>query len=603
MIQLQPLPDTVPITSFSPFPCALSHDSWTRLPTWVKACIQTNEASSRNRPWAILTASDYMRFSCDGNRTDFESKYFSRREKVIDLTLGFCLQRDELCLNELIDGVFLLCEESGWQLPAHNGYIRDGELYPLPDNTRPVIDLFAAETGALLGLVYYLIQDSAAQFPLVFKRIEQEVEKRILAPFLQDHFWWMGNGDEPMCNWTPWCCQNVLLATLLLPFEGLQRQVINRVIYALNCFLKDYQEDGACNEGVAYYRHAALCFSNCVDILNQVCGDYYRDIFSTPTLVNMANFITKNHISGRWYFNFADSSPLLDACDVREYHFATLTHSRELMSHALMDWHQSVNRGEKRRLANEYSLYYQLQGAFLSLEMHEQCDVMLNKGSTTIEDTYYPSIGQFISRDRRFCMSVKGGANDDNHNHNDVGNIIVYRDAKPVLIDIGVGTYTKKTFSSERYDIWTMQSAWHNLPTINGVMQSAGADFCATLLNLQFSEQANHVSFDITNAYPKEAGVRRWIRNVTHRKNQNIEINEVVDIDGEATLSLILAEKPVISSNKIELPNCTIKFFSDVHLQSERVAIEDSRLAIAWSECIYRVLVQLNTPSLTWCID
>ncbi len=41
-----------------------------------------------------------------------------------------------------------ICEESAWQLPAHNSYIRDTPQLPLPDTTRPIVDLFAAETGA-----------------------------------------------------------------------------------------------------------------------------------------------------------------------------------------------------------------------------------------------------------------------------------------------------------------------------------------------------------------------------------------------------------------------------------------------------------------------
>ena len=35
---------------------------------------------------------------------------------------------------------------------AHNSYIRDTPQLPLPDTTRPIVDLFAAETGALLAL-------------------------------------------------------------------------------------------------------------------------------------------------------------------------------------------------------------------------------------------------------------------------------------------------------------------------------------------------------------------------------------------------------------------------------------------------------------------
>ena len=71
-------------------------------------------------------------------------------------------------------------------------------------------------------------------------------------------------------------------------------------------------------------------------------------------------------------------------------------------------------------------------------------------------------------------IAAKGGNNAENHNHNDVGNFIIYCDGKPVIIDVGVETYIQKTFSKDRYDIWTMQSQYHNLPTINGVQQKNG---------------------------------------------------------------------------------------------------------------------------------
>ena len=73
-----------------------------------------------------------------------------------------------------------------------------------------------------------------------------------------------------------------------------------------------------------------------------------------------------------------------------------------------------------------------------------------------------------------FFVATKGGYNNESHNHNDVGSFSLYLNTMPVFIDAGVGTYTRRTFSSERYSIWTMQSNYHNLPLINGVAQRFG---------------------------------------------------------------------------------------------------------------------------------
>ena len=79
-------------------------------------------------------------------------------------------------------------------------------------------------------------------------------------------------------------------------------------------------------------------------------------------------------------------------------------------------------------------------------------------------DVWYPSVGILVSRRGAYALGGKAGSNADSHNHNDVGSVTLYRDGRPLLIDVGVETYSKKTFSPQRYEIWTMQSGWHNLP-------------------------------------------------------------------------------------------------------------------------------------------
>ena len=52
-------------------------------------------------------------------------------------------------------------------------------------------------------------------------------------------------------------------------------------------------------------------------------------------------------------------------------------------------------------------------------------------------------------------VAAKGGFNNESHNHNDVGTFSLYVNTIPVIIDAGVGTYTKQTFGKDRYTIWT----------------------------------------------------------------------------------------------------------------------------------------------------
>ena len=76
--------------------------------------------------------------------------------------------------------------------------------------------------------------------------------------------------------------------------------------------------------------------------------------------------------------------------------------------------------------------------------------------------------------DQGLYLAVKGGHNGESHNHNDLGNFVVYSDGKPLFIDAGVGAYTKRYFGPGRYDVWHTCSDYHNCATFNGVTQKNG---------------------------------------------------------------------------------------------------------------------------------
>ena len=222
--QLAHLPEFLP--GYRPFPPAKERTAWQGLPLRAKQrFLQAGEAALQT-PIAPLPLSLWLDFTHTGRRTPWETAYFSRRARLCALVSAECVEHEGRFLGAIADTVWAICEESAWQLPAHNSYIRDTPQLPLPDTTRPIVDLFAAETGALLALTRYLLPDELdAAAPGITARMERELDARILTPYFTSHFWWMGNGEEPMCNWTSWCTQNVLLTVFLLPTTQQQRQV------------------------------------------------------------------------------------------------------------------------------------------------------------------------------------------------------------------------------------------------------------------------------------------------------------------------------------------------------------------------------------------
>jgi hypothetical protein len=229
-------------------------------------------------------------------------------------------------------------------------------------------------------------------------------------------------------------------------------------------------------------------------------------------------------------------------------------------------------------------------------------------------DVWLDEIQVMVARDKDgssdgFFVAMKGGHNAESHNHNDVGNFIVYIDGKPVIIDAGVEAYTAKTFSSRRYEIWTMQSNYHNLPTINGVQQLAGYQYSAKDVKYQSDDKKAELVMDIAKAYPNDANLNSWIKSVILNRGENITINETYnlkEISGDIILNLLTPCEIVTKDGLIELKetrlssdrmsgSAKISYESDkLSVFIEQVVIEDGRLKNIWGEKLSRIMLKVN---------
>jgi hypothetical protein len=169
----------------------------------------------------------------------------------------------------------------------------------------------------------------------------------------------------------------------------------------------------------------------------------------------------------------------------------------------------------------------------------------------TARDSEDSSKGMFVA--------MKGGHNSESHNHNDVGNFVVYYNGNPVIIDTGVGTYTKQTFSARRYELWYMQSSYHNLPDINGVAQKNGAAYRST--DEIYNEEECSLDIELKEAYPTEAYIKSYRRRMS-LKDGSVTLKESLSLKEahSVTFHFMSQIKPY------ELGNNTIALAEDRHL-------------------------------------
>ncbi len=573
--------------NFKPFPKCSDRTFYNNLNEKFKKDIIENGNKYFHLPIPIIKATDYLEYTRTGNRTNFQELYFNRRRALASLTLAECVADENKYIDKIIDLIIFICEESGWQLPAHNNSLRDKKVFPFPNIKSPVLDLFALETSALLSTVAYLLEHKLSdEYSFIIDRIVAETRERIVTPYLENDFWWTGANNEPTLNWTVWCTQNLLLTVFFNNWQDhVKVKVANKAIKSLQAFLNDYHEDGCCDEGAEYYRHAGLCFFGAVDILNQVTNNKFDFVYEKNKVKNIANYIKNVHVHNEYYFNFADCSAVPGYSSVREYLFGKKIKDEDLINFALVQ-HNNITDVS---LPNEINLFYKVQSVITSMAMKEE----KLPSAINYQDIYYEGVGVFIARDNRLALAVKTGSNNDNHNHNDTGSFTIFKDGIPFIIDVGVEDYSAKTFSPKRYEIWTMQSSYHNLPDFDNVMESPGEEFKATNISTFFDKGKSTISMNLEKAYDITSQLKEFKRKVTLNKNENIVVEDfTIGKFKKSILNLMFWKEPIIDDNNIIVENLgTVILNGNTSIYKEKVVITDDRLKKAWGDNVYRIRI------------
>ena len=237
------------------------------LPIGVKEDLIKTADRALNTSWPLVRLSDYLEFRENGNRVNFEKLYFARRKKFSELCAGELVTRTGKYLPEIANGLWLIMEESTWVLPAHQG--KD-----LPDPSKPILDLFSVETAAYLAWTRLLLGDELDNIsPELTKRLDDELRKRIINPYLANNdYWWMGfNTRRKQNNWNIWINSNLLkVAVLAVDEESQRNSMIEKVIRSADRFLDTYPSDGGCDEGPAYWSAAGGALGEFVSLLTRI---------------------------------------------------------------------------------------------------------------------------------------------------------------------------------------------------------------------------------------------------------------------------------------------------------------------------------------------
>ena len=553
--------------------------------------------------WPVPLASSAARVHRDGDREGWESIAFARQRRLSRAAVAAAVTLDDRWLDEVADGVTLLCEQSSWCWPAHDDTMREHGAV-LATVTDPFLDLGAGEVVAQLAWIDQLLGAQLdARYPGLRARVRLEARTRVLEPFVRRRDWhWLGL-DGDVHNWNPWIHGNVLVAALRL-MDATDEQadragVVALAIEGLDRYVTSLPQDGAIDEGYAYWWNGACRALEALDVLAHASGGRLDPVASIPALRETVAFPHRMHLGGDWYLNLADGQ----AKPPRDQPWHSLHRAARRVGDAAAQAHAAAHREPGRPIASEAEGLGRLLRGVTDAQW-------IAAGPSTPplpRDVWLPSTQVLVARpldgsSNGLTVAVKGGNNAEHHNHNDVGSFVVASGGVPVLVDVGRPTYTLATFGPERYSIWTMQSSWHNLPEVRGVAQPAGASAAASAITVQVDDHGASLALELAAAYPA-TGLASWRRSVClDRGASRVTIADAWDLapfaDGAeppTTVHLMVAGDVDLGDGKALItpldgaPAVRLRWPVDVEATMTVRSLDDPILSDVWGRSLTRL--------------
>lgn len=581
---------------------------------------------SENMP--RITEELFGLYEKNGNRVVYEKVYFARRRFLAVLGLeavaqkeGYVLgqeksiqEKDESetkrksgeqwensqgipegiekeVLEKLAAVIEDICQEECWALPPHVNRREEG--------WQTTVDLFAAETAQTLAeLADRLEKELPAQ---TVECMKSNVEKRVFLPFFTSKIPYR-NWEHGMHNWNGVCAGALGSACihLMKDKERLQESLM-RICNGLQYYLKGFEEDGACTEGLGYYTYGLGYFAR----FGQELYDYTHG--------------EQNLFTGEWG-EFSEGVEDKRA-QIAEFEGKCFFGDGRTVSFADGNSKGRFRVGLSCILAMHYPgfSFPAFSGAagldtngcyhFAELEsdllMPDRLRDLLSRHGLTEEEKeihrnsldILPGAQWVIARSAAGAgMACKGGHNMEFHNHNDVGHFIFEGGGNLFFTDLGAGEYKKGYFGENRYEVFCNRSLGHSVPMINGKEQLAGREYACSGFSAAEKDKKVMVEMNLAGAYGENEVKDLWRRLEFDLDSGELRVRDEMVMKeyegGEMTENLVTQIPPVVAGNRVLLPcndwMCTLTLAQEEEIQiteymhSNHKGVPEKVYAIWW---------------------
>ena len=584
-------PSLVMNQGWVPYPSYADRDGWSAFLGEYQPILINQGEHALAYQWQDLTDDDYLAYELTGNRDVMEDKLLGNADALGRLLVAELSEGQGRFLDGISRGVEWFCMQPSWEVSAHLAKYQKSKS-PIPDPNDQIFGLYQGNMSQLLSWAYYYFHD--LMDPALAEKLRSELQHKALDTYLQrDDFWWWGfdtSLGKKLNNWNPWCNQNALLCFMLLENDRESlAMAVDKSMRSVDLWLESLPADGACDEGTTYWYKSVGHLLDYLENLERITGGAVS-IWDEPLIQRLGEFIVNADIDDCWQVNFADGKPSRRPISYLIYRYGRAAGNKMMKDFAVNACHRYGSNPEDVN----WMLFYQgLEGIRAVREMKAQTASAVDANPFV----YYPDAEVYFLRRGGAFLAAKGGNNFERHNHNDVGSCIYFYDAKPVLVDAGVGTYTKDTFGEGRQKNWFIKSSWHNLPVINGCDQAFGAEFKAR--SSKASACGRFVT-DIAGAYPDSAGVKSWRIGYRLKKDGSMVIKErfsLLEASEPSVLHFLVSGEPVIrDAGQIELSGGVVLKYNAKQFTAsvEEKSLVGLGFSSRWGDALYRISLTAN---------
>lgn len=508
-------------------------------------------------PIPLIPFHGYKQYISCGSRKESEAAYFHIRKRLVAVGLYLQWNPSDQAIELMNELLWAVSNEFTWCLAAHISY----DSSSFHDKTEQNIDLFAAETAETLCELCVLHENKI--HPFIKNHVIKRVRERVLIPFLENEWSWEKKGRS---NWCSVCAGAIGMSALQIETGERREQILNRVDLAMERYLQSFDEGGATEEGIGYWAYGFGYFIYYIAMRKEMDGssivleNYYDKI------KRIAEFPYRVQINATKYLPFSDVG------------------SEKELPTGLLSYLEGEFGVEIPICENITPFDFDHCYRFVHISRNlwwtkESIDQQKIKDITT----YYRDTQWLVQRKNDCFFAVKAGHNQEEHNHNDVGNFVFFIEGKTILADLGAGIYTADYFGDHRYQYANTRSYWHSVPLVDGEEQKATSNR-STVIDVISNQDMVGMVLEFSQSYLLTP-LQNLTRNICfHSILNSIEVKDTFysqeEIDFEE--SFITTSEPKeenVGLIKLRVDTVTMELHYDADLlrsNIQEIDIEDS---------------------------